>query len=280
MTAGLEREAVVGLLPIRALIVHAEDSPQRVENVRRLTAYLAGVGLEAVDVFPAVRPPDPGPLYSAGEFGCYQSHGGCLHAAAAQPEHVITMVIEDDVEFSISAARLREVLEDAVGREWDLLYLGHSGWSPVRSWDRDLLAEPWLQVRGMIYGTTCYMVRPRGFARLADDYDELAWESPQTGGWCRRGWRIRRALLPSSGHRPPRQAGSPCGGDRRVAVAHTRQRELQRPDPVAVHPASPVAQPDRQIAPAGGSAPSGAGADSFHAERDDHVGDRHRVLSA
>ena len=75
MTAGLEREAVVGLLPIRALIVHAEDSPQRVENVRRLTAYLAGVGLEAVDVFPAVRPPDPGPLYSAGEFGCYQSHG-------------------------------------------------------------------------------------------------------------------------------------------------------------------------------------------------------------
>lgn len=182
MTAGLEREAVVGLLPIRALIVHAEDSPQRVENVRRLTAYLAGVGLEAVDVFPAVRPPDPGPLYSAGEFGCYQSYGGCLHAAAAQPEHVITMVIEDDVEFSISAARLREVLEDAVGREWDLLYLGHSGWSPVRSWDRDLLAEPWLQVRGMIYGTTCYMVRPRGFARLADEYDELAWESPQSGG--------------------------------------------------------------------------------------------------
>lgn len=169
-------------LPIRALIVHIESSEQRATNVRRLTAYLDDVGLAAVEVFPAVTPSDRGPLYSAGELGCYQSHGGCLRLASEQPDNIVTMVLEDDVEFSIPAARLREVLEDALGREWDLLYLGHSGWSPLRSWDRDLLAEPWLQVRGMIFGTTCYMVRPRGFARLADEYDELVWESPLTGG--------------------------------------------------------------------------------------------------
>ncbi len=173
---------MVEVLPIRAVVVHMQGSEQRAANVRRLTAYLDDVGLESVEVFPAVTPSDPGPLYSAGEFGCYQSHGACLRAAREQPDHLITMVLEDDVEFSIPAARLRGVLEDAIGREWDLLYLGHSGWSPVRSWDRDLLAEPWLQVRGMIYGTTCYLVRPRGFARLADEYDALVWESPATGG--------------------------------------------------------------------------------------------------
>lgn len=169
-------------LPVRALIIHLDTSNERASNVEKLITYVEAVGVESVQIVPAVQPPDRGPLYSAGEWGCYQSHGVCLRRAREMPADKTVMVLEDDIEFQIPPDRMRSLLQDGLSREWDLLYLGYSKWGPLRAWDDELLAQPWLKVRGMIYGTTCYLTRPEGFARVVDDYDALAFESPMDGG--------------------------------------------------------------------------------------------------
>ncbi len=169
-------------LPVHVFIVHLASSDARTANVSKLLQYLEQVGVESSEVIPAVEPADAGPMYSPGEWGCYQSHGVCLRRARGLPDGTAALILEDDIEFTVQPARMRAVIEDALTREWDLLYLGHSGWGHLRSWDAELMANQWLQVRGMIYGTTAYMVRPDGFARLVDDYDALAHESVMTGG--------------------------------------------------------------------------------------------------
>lgn len=169
-------------LPVRGLIIHAADSAERSANVERLVDFLGRVGLESVDVVDAVRPDDAGPLYSPGEWGCYQSHAKCLRIAGQAPPGTFTLVVEDDIEFRADAARIRAVIESGLRQEWDLLYLGHSGWTPLRSWDVEVTSREWLPVRGMIFGTTCFLVAPEGYPGLVEEYEALAHESPLSGG--------------------------------------------------------------------------------------------------
>ena len=172
----------VGELPGRALIIHAGGDKRRRSNVERLQSFLLRVGIADVQVFDAVCPTDSGPMYSPGEWGCFQSHLECLRIAAADPAGSSTMILEDDAVFRFDAAAVRDALLDAATEPWDILHLGYLRNEILRSWDEKLLKRPWHRVRGLLLGAQCYVVRSDGLRPRVEQFAALAYEDPATGG--------------------------------------------------------------------------------------------------
>ena len=172
----------MGELPGRALIIHAGGDKRRRQNVQRLKTFLRRVGIADVQVFDAVCPSDSGPMYSPGEWGCFQSHLECLRIAAADPVGSSTMILEDDAVFRYDAAAVSEALLDAATEPWDILHLGYLRNEILRSWDENILKQPWHRVRGLLLGAQCYVVRPDGIRSRVEQFAALAHEDPTTGG--------------------------------------------------------------------------------------------------
>jgi hypothetical protein len=172
----------VNELPGRALIIHAGGDKRRQQNVERLQGFLRRVGIADVQVFDAVCPPDSGPMFSPGEWGCFQSHLACLRIAAAEPSGSSTMILEDDAVFRYDVSEVRQALSDAATEPWDILHIGHTRFEILRSWDEKLVNQPWHRVRGLLLGAQCYVVRADGIRPRVEQFADLAHEDPATGG--------------------------------------------------------------------------------------------------
>jgi len=163
-------------------------------NVERLTQTLQDAGVTRVEVHPGVRPQDRGPLYSVGEWGCYQSHLACLRRIAADPDAGSGLVLEDDSVLSASSDELRALLD--VDVPWDFLHLGYSENTVFREGDEELMSCDVMRVRGVLYGLLCYAASPEGLAERCDALARLPFEPASEGGGvgadgalCELSWR-------------------------------------------------------------------------------------------
>jgi glycosyl transferase family 25 len=70
--------------------------PHRTDRRREVEDQLTSVGWTA-EIFPAVKPDEPGPFPSTGARGCFMSHLAVLRSAAG---HDRLILIEDDLNFT------------------------------------------------------------------------------------------------------------------------------------------------------------------------------------
>lgn len=181
--------------PEHAYIIHTPGDPRRARNVVRLRSMLEAAGLREVRVVAGVQPTDPGPLYTAGEWGCYLSHAGVLRRIAeGMDAGGAALVLEDDAVLDVPPDVLAGVLH--TDRAWDLLHLGYLSNTVFRAWDRKLVSQEVLRVRGVLYGTQCYAARPAGLLARVQLLEALPFVDPDQGGGvgidgalCELAWR-------------------------------------------------------------------------------------------
>lgn len=198
--------------PTNAYIIHIPGDPRRERNVASLMAVLREAGIANVEVMPGVQPPDKGPMFSIGEWGCYLSHLECLRRAAARPADESTFILEDDALLDVPVAELVATFERAASRDWDFLHLGYGGNTVFRDWDEQVLSADFLRVRGVLFTTLGYCVRSPGLADRIDFLERHAVSSPLDGGgvgidgaYCEMTWAdptLVRLAPPRSLFRP------------------------------------------------------------------------------
>lgn len=195
-----------------ARIIHIPGDRLREANVERTIDKLRSAGIRDVEVFPGIRPADRGNLYSIGEWGCYQSHVAASRHALESGS--TTMVLEDDAVLSGSPDQLAAFLAAADQATWDVLHVGYSSALVFREWDEDLMSQPTLPVRGVVWGLLSYVVRPERLEPILDVLAELPDRDPQLGGgigadgaWSETNWSlpwmIRRVAPTSYFHQIP-----------------------------------------------------------------------------
>lgn len=197
----------------RARIIHIPGDPRREANVERLIAALGAAGLTDVAVFEGIRPNDRGPMYSVGEWGCYQSHVALTRLAASTGEPL--MILEDDAVLSFTPADLAELLTRAEPAAWSVLHVGYLSTPTVfRDWDVELMSRPTIPIRGELWGCQCYVVRPDRLDEITQFFADLPDADPDLGGgvgsdgaWCEAAWHhpwlLRRAAPQSLFHTIP-----------------------------------------------------------------------------
>lgn len=181
--------------PRHAYIIHTPGDPRRARNVTRLRRTLEAAGVTPVRVVDGVRPADHGPLYSAGEWGCYLSHVGVLRRIAEGADAGgAALVLEDDAVLDVRPDVLARALR--TDGAWDLLHLGYHSNTVFRAWDRDLASQEVLRVRGVLYGLLCYAARPSGLLARVQLLEALPFVDPDQGGGvgidgalCELAWR-------------------------------------------------------------------------------------------
>lgn len=165
---------------IGAYIIHVPGDARRERNVARLQEFTAALSIPTV-VYPGIVPTDPGPMRTAGEWGCYQSHLSCLEQAASAG-HDFVLVFEDDAVPSQTPDEFAAFFEMSLAEGWDFLHLGHSYVSVFRSWDEEMIARPLHRIYGELFGLLCYAVRSRDLASYCIYLRELAQRDPTCGG--------------------------------------------------------------------------------------------------
>jgi hypothetical protein len=196
----------------RARIIHIPGDPRRDANVDTLMTALRAAGFTDVAAFEGVRPDDRGPMYSVGEWGCYQSHVALTRFAASTGEPL--MILEDDAVLSCKPGELAELLQQAEPAKWNVLNVGYLSTSVFRDWDADLMSHPTIPVRGEMWGCQCYVVRPDRLDEIAQFLAELPYMDRDLGGgvgadgaWCEAAWHhpwmLRRAAPKSLFHTIP-----------------------------------------------------------------------------
>ncbi len=129
---------------MRFLTKHFERSyvinlPSRRDRQRGMARELArwGVGFASgtVEIFPAIRPQDPGDFPSLGARGCFMSHLGVLRQALSRgPSSVLIM--EDDLAIDTQLASVEQALIHTLSSvPWSLVYFGHTAVDLPRSSD-------------------------------------------------------------------------------------------------------------------------------------------------
>jgi hypothetical protein len=169
-------------LAIGAFIVHIPGDKRREHNVRVLTEVLRAAGVRDVEVFPGVQPPDAGPMFSIGEWGCYQSHTGAIEKAIDHPTWTHVMVLEDDALSVDDPATLGRNLRRFVERDFDFLHLGHTTMTVFRHWDPAITSQDLLRVRGLLLGALCYLVPVGDARRRVEQLREMAHRDARDGG--------------------------------------------------------------------------------------------------
>lgn len=104
--------------------------PSRTDRRRAMERELRRAGLPLasgkVEIFPAIRPDDPGPFPSIGIRGCYESHVSILRQAREQGWRNV-LIMEDDLTI---ADRYRDaedrLMAQLAGLDWDFVYFGHT----------------------------------------------------------------------------------------------------------------------------------------------------------
>ena len=216
-------------IPTRAFIIHLPDDTRRIRNVKRLTYALQAAGVSHVEVVLGVRPQDRGPMYSVGEWGCYQSHLACLRRIAADPGAGSGLVLEDDAVLSTTPDDLRAMLSGTIN--WDFLHVGYLSNTVFRAWDADLLSREALRVRGVLYGLQCYAASPEGLAERCDALERLPFEPASEGGGvgadgalCELSWRDPSLVRLA----PPRSLFHTLAGTRSsIRPTSARQRAVE-----------------------------------------------------
>lgn len=121
--------SVVSLLIDYFSRTHVVNLPSRADRRDEMTRELAQVGMQfsagRLEIFPAVRPSDPGGFESIGARGCFMSHLEILRGAQrAGAERVLIM--EDDLAMSPRLRALEgQIVEALSSQPWGLVYLGH-----------------------------------------------------------------------------------------------------------------------------------------------------------
>jgi glycosyl transferase family 25 len=148
----------------RLAIVHL---PARQDRFRALERELARIGIDIND--PKVTIPDPpmpetpNGFVSRGVYGSYLSHFEIIEKAYRDGLDTV-WVLEDDAIFSRRFDHQQEAIAQRLrANDWDMLFLGHSGW-------RGLPRSPTglLRYSGPFIWAHCYAVHRRIMPKLLD----------------------------------------------------------------------------------------------------------------
>lgn len=127
--------------------------PSRPDRRREMGAQLAQLGLgfahPLVELFPAIRPEDPGGFPSIGARGCFLSHLAVLKNAKARRLKRL-LIVEDDLNFTADCSdRLPALVGRLATGDWALFYGGHVVDGPLETADPEglLLLSPAIPVQ-------------------------------------------------------------------------------------------------------------------------------------
>ncbi len=139
--------------------------PDRKDRRRAITRELQNAGMPltpgSVELFPAVRPDDPGQFPSRGVRGCFLSHLRILQQARARNLDT-ALIIEDDLVLSPLLLKSDGCLQKLMDQPWDMVYLGHVA---------DVRKDPPIRLNrfdGPLATSHFYAVRKQARERLID----------------------------------------------------------------------------------------------------------------
>lgn len=139
--------------------------PSRTDRRRAMERELRRAGLPLtpgrVDIFPAIRPEDPGPFTSIGVRGCYESHVSILRQAQEQGWRNV-LIMEDDLTI---ADRYRDaedrLMAQLASLDWDFVYFGHTLELPPLATSEPVLQPfPGPIVTAHFYGINARVLEP------------------------------------------------------------------------------------------------------------------------
>ena len=102
--------------------------PERIDRRKEISSELDWIGASnhaKVEIFPAVKPTEPGGFPSIGARGCFMSHLSILKRARDSGMQRI-LIMEDDLMFSSYLKKNQQALAQHLkGNAYDIAYLGH-----------------------------------------------------------------------------------------------------------------------------------------------------------
>lgn len=131
--------------------------PERTDRRKAIQSELEWIGAsvgDKVEIFPAVKPSDPGGFPSIGARGCFMSHLEILRKARDAGMCRI-LILEDDLMFNNSLKKYQQaVAQHMAGEGYDIAYLGHmvesrnSGAMQFETYAQPLMQSHFIAFRG------------------------------------------------------------------------------------------------------------------------------------
>lgn len=133
--------------------------PERSDRRKEIGAEFDRMGASnhaKIEMFPAVKPADPGGFPSIGARGCFMSHLAILRLARDSGMQRV-LIVEDDLMFSNYLRRHQgEVALHMEGTSYDIVYLGHlieaknTGAVQFQNYDKPLMQSHFIAFRGNV----------------------------------------------------------------------------------------------------------------------------------
>ena len=126
----------------RTYVINLPSRPDRLREMKQeLARWGVGLGSGKVELFPAIRPADPGDFPSLGARGCFTSHLEILRRALSRGSWNV-LIMEDDLVIDSQLAAIEEKLVQTLSSTpWSLVYLGHRAPHVARSADDFVRSE-------------------------------------------------------------------------------------------------------------------------------------------
>ena len=156
--------------------VYAINLPSRKDRRLQVITELRSLGVSFrpghVELLEAVRPEATDGFPTIAERGCFLSHVSAVRNAQMAGVETV-LILEDDVRFTPAMRSHGErMLQELASRDWDIAFLGHGG-PPLQNPD-----FTWHPLTDRGFGTHCYAVHRRVFARLLNYMDAVAHRPP------------------------------------------------------------------------------------------------------
>lgn len=137
--------------------VFVVNLPERTDRRKAIQSELEWIGAsdrDKVEIFPAVKPTEPGGFPSIGARGCFMSHLEILRKARDAGMRRI-LIIEDDLMFNNSLKKYQQAVAQHMATDgYDIAYLGHmvesrnSGAMQFETYEKPLMQSHFIAFRG------------------------------------------------------------------------------------------------------------------------------------
>ncbi len=133
--------------------------PERMDRRKAINSELDWIGASdrgRIEIFPAVKPTEPGGFPSIGARGCFMSHLEILRQARDQGMQRI-LILEDDLMFNNYLRKHQEeVARHVESNAYDIVYLGHmvesrsGGPMQFEKYEKPLMQSHFIAFRGSV----------------------------------------------------------------------------------------------------------------------------------
>jgi glycosyl transferase family 25 len=138
----------------KVFVINLPERTDRRKAIHGELDWLGGSNPDKIEIFPAVKPTEPGGFPSIGARGCFMSHLEILRQARDRGMRRI-LILEDDLMFNNSLKKYQQAVARHMASDaYDIAYLGHmvesrnGGAMQFEAYDKALMQSHFIAFRG------------------------------------------------------------------------------------------------------------------------------------